>query len=66
MSSTAREMLGFLRILQQAGTRFLELLRESAVLVVGDNQGAMAALNRLSSKASDVAAPLTEIFEICS
>jgi hypothetical protein len=66
MSSTAREMLGFLRILQLAGARFPELLRESAVLVVGDNQGAVAALNKFSSPAPDVAASLKEIFRLCS
>jgi hypothetical protein len=37
MSSTAREMIGFLRILQLAGAKLPELLREAAVLVVGDN-----------------------------
>jgi hypothetical protein len=66
MSSTAREMLGFARILQQAGARFPEFLRESAVLMVGDNQGAVAALNKFSSKAPDVAAALKEIFQLCS
>jgi hypothetical protein len=45
MSSTAREMIGFLRILQQVASRFLDMLRKSAVLVVGDNQGAVAAVN---------------------
>jgi hypothetical protein len=66
MSSTAREMLGFLRILQQAAARSPELIRDSAILVIGDNQGAVAALNKFSSPAPDVAASLREIFAICS
>jgi hypothetical protein len=66
MSSTAREMLGFFRILQQAGGQVSELLKEAAVLVIGDNQGAIAALNKFSSTAPDVAASLREIFALCS
>lgn len=66
MSSTAREMIGFLRILQQAGSRFPDLIRGAAVLVIGDNQGAVAALNKFTSPAPDIAASLREIFELCS
>jgi hypothetical protein len=66
MSSTAREMLGFLRILQKAGARFPEMLRGAAVLVIGDNQGAVAALNKFSSTAPDVADSLKETFKLCS
>jgi hypothetical protein len=66
MSSTAREMIGFLRILQQATARFPELLTGSAVLMIGDNQGAVSALNKFTSPAPNVAASLRGIFEICS
>lgn len=66
MSSTAREMIGFLRILQLAAERFPEVLRGSAVLVVGDNQGAVSAINKFNSTAPDVAAGLRGIFELCS
>jgi hypothetical protein len=66
MSSTAREMIGFERILQQAAERFPEILRGSAVLVIGDNQGAVSALNKFNSTAPDVAASLRKIFELCS
>jgi hypothetical protein len=66
MSSTAREMVGFWRVLQQAASRFPEVLRESAVLVVGDNQGAVAALNQFRSPAPDIAASLKKIFELCA
>lgn len=65
MSSTAREMVGFPRILQQAGVRFPELLKGAAILVIGDNQGAVAALNKFSSTTPDIAASLREIFELC-
>jgi hypothetical protein len=66
MSSTAREMLGFQKILQQAAEKLPEILRDSAILVIGDNQGAVAALNKFSSTAPDVAASLKEIFKLCS
>jgi hypothetical protein len=41
-------------------------LKGSAVLVIGDNKGAVAALNKFSSTAPDVAASLKEIFALCS
>jgi hypothetical protein len=66
MSSTAREMIGFQRILQQAAERFPEILRGSAVLVVGDNREAVSALNKFNSTAPDVAASLQKFFELCS
>jgi hypothetical protein len=66
MSSTAREMIGFLRILQLAAERFPEVLRGAAVLVIGDNQGAVSAINKFNSTAPDVAAGLRGIFELCS
>jgi hypothetical protein len=66
MSSTAREMVGFLRILQQAASRFPQVLRGSAVLVVGNNQGAVSALNKFNSTIPDIATSLRSIFELCS
>jgi hypothetical protein len=66
MSSTAREMLGFFRILQQAAAQLPNLLKGSAVLVIGDNQGAVSALNQFRSSARDIAATLRIIFELCS
>jgi hypothetical protein len=66
MSSTAREMIGFLRVLQQAALRFRDTLKESAILVIGDNQGAVGALNKFTSKAPDIASSLKEIFHLCS
>jgi hypothetical protein len=66
MSSTAREMIGFLRVLQLAAARFPDLLKGAAVLVIEDNQGAVAALNKFSSSAPDIAATLREIFELCA
>ncbi|GAQ85469.1 reverse transcriptase [Klebsormidium nitens] len=65
-SSTAREMIGFLRILQQAVQRHRPLLSGAAVLLVGDNQGAVAAVNNFRSSASDVNAALQGIFKLCS
>jgi hypothetical protein len=68
MFSTARflEMIGFLRVLQLAATRFPEMLKRAAVLVIGDNQGAVAALNKFNSPAPDVASSLRTILELCS
>lgn len=65
-SSTAREMIGFLRVLQQAVLHHRPLLSGAAVLLVGDNQGAVAAVNSMRSSAPDVNAVLQEIFTLCS
>jgi hypothetical protein len=66
MSSTAREMVGFVRVIQQAVLRFPDTLKGSAVLVIGDNQGAVAALNKFTSKTLDIASGLKKIFRLCS
>jgi hypothetical protein len=65
-SNTARKMLGFLRILQQAVLQHRDIISGAAVLLVGDNQGAVAAVNNFRSSAPDVHALLKEIFELCS
>ena len=65
-SSTAREMIGFLRILQQAVRLHRPLLSGAAVLLVGDNQGAVAAVNSMRSPAPDVNTVLQEVFTLCS
>ncbi|GAQ83242.1 reverse transcriptase [Klebsormidium nitens] len=65
-SSTAREMIGFLRVLQQAVLHHRPLLSGAAVLLVGNNQGAVAAVNSMRSSAPDVNTVLQEIFTLCS
>lgn len=65
-SSTAREMIGVLRILQLAASRHHALLSRAAILLIEDNQGAVAAINSFRSSAPDIHAILKEIFELCS
>jgi hypothetical protein len=65
LSSTAREMIGFLRILQQAVSRLRDLVSGAAVMLTGDNQGAVAAINSFRSPALDINALLQEIFQLC-
>ncbi|GAQ83654.1 Hypothetical protein KFL_001560210 [Klebsormidium nitens] len=65
-SSTACEMVGCLRILQQAVQHHRPLLSGAALLLVGDNQGAVAAVNSFRSSAPDLNAVLQEIFKLCS
>jgi hypothetical protein len=53
-SSTARETLGFLRILQQAVVLHPDILSGAAVLLIGDNQRAVSAVNNFRSSAPPV------------
>jgi hypothetical protein len=62
MSSTAKEMVAFFRVLKTAVQMEPEGLRDSAVLIRGDNQGAVSALNSFRSPAHDVNAALQKIF----
>jgi hypothetical protein len=45
MSSTAREIIGFLRLLQATARLFPDTIRDSTVQLVGDHQGAVQAIN---------------------
>ncbi|GAQ91453.1 Reverse transcriptase [Klebsormidium nitens] len=65
MSSTARETVAFLRVLTEAHERAGEVLRGAAVLLKGDNQGAVRAVNAMNSRAPDVNAALRQLFELC-
>jgi hypothetical protein len=64
MSSTAREMVAFLRVLQTAVRMKPEWLNDAAALIRGDNQGAVSALNSFRSPAPDVNAALQQIFKL--
>lgn len=66
MSSTAREMVAFFRVLEAAVQSQAEHLKDSAVPIRGDNQGAVSALNSFRSPAPDVNAALRGIFELCA
>ncbi|GAQ91773.1 Hypothetical protein KFL_008500020, partial [Klebsormidium nitens] len=65
MSSTAREMVAFLRVLSEARARAGNALKGSAVLLLGDNQGAVRAVNAMNSRAPDVNEALRQLFELC-
>lgn len=64
MSSTAREVLAFYRVLQAASQMESDNIRDSAILIRGDNQGAVSALNSFRSPAPDVNRALQKIFEL--
>jgi hypothetical protein len=59
-------MIAVLRILQLAASRHHALLSRAAILLIEDNQGAVAAINSFRSSASDIHAIPKEIFELCS
>jgi hypothetical protein len=65
MSSIAREITGFLRLLQATSQLFPETVRNSTVQLVGDNQGAVQAINQFRSRAPDIAHALKGIFRLC-
>jgi hypothetical protein len=66
MSSTAREVLTFLRVLEEASTKYERLLQGGSVLLRGDNQGAVASVNQFRSRAPDVNRLMKEIFALCT
>ncbi|GAQ82637.1 putative Reverse transcriptase [Klebsormidium nitens] len=65
MSSTAREMVAFLRVLTEARARAGDALQGAAVLLLGDNQGAVRAVNAMNSRAPDVNEAVRQLFELC-
>jgi hypothetical protein len=64
MSSTAREVLGFYWVLQAASQMEPDNIRDSAILIRGDNQSAVSTLNSFRSPAQDVNRALQKIFEL--
>lgn len=65
MSSTARETVAFLRVLTEARNRAGEALNGAAVLLLGDNQGAVRAVNVMNSRAPDVNVALRTMLQLC-
>lgn len=65
-SSTAREVRGYAAGLEIAAQQFPHMLREAAILIEGDNQGAIAAINSLRSPVSEINDLLKGVFEICA
>lgn len=65
MSSTAREVVGFLWLLEATAQLYPEVIRDSTIQLIGDNQGAVQAVNQFRSRAPDVARALKEIYQLC-
>ncbi|GAQ92363.1 hypothetical protein KFL_009940020 [Klebsormidium nitens] len=65
MSSNAKEMLTFVKVLTEACERTGEALRGAAILLSGDNQGAVRAVNAMSSRALDVNETVRQLSELC-
>jgi hypothetical protein len=66
MSSTAREVTAFYQVLLEASRQAGKALEGAAVLLSGDNQGAVRAINAFRSRALDVNAALQQVFELCT
>jgi hypothetical protein len=66
MSSTAREVVAFHQVLLETTRQAGEVLEGAAVLLSGDNQGAVRAINVFRSRAPDVNEALQRIFEPCA
>ncbi|GAQ93282.1 Hypothetical protein KFL_014130020 [Klebsormidium nitens] len=65
MSSMAREMVAFFPVLKEARERAGGALKGAAVLLRGDNQAAVRAVNAMNSRALDVNVALLLLFELC-
>jgi hypothetical protein len=65
MSSTAREVIRFLRFLEATVQLCPNEIRNSTVQLTGDNQAAVLAVNQFRSRASDVNDALKRIFNLC-
>lgn len=66
MSSTAREVVGFQRLLESASRLFPEQIKDSTIQLVGDNQAAVLAINQFRSRSQDVTKALKGIFALCT
>jgi hypothetical protein len=65
-SSTARETRGYAAALVVAAQEFPSELHEASVLLKGDNQGAISALNQFRSPVSEINEVLKGVFELCA
>lgn len=63
-SSTLRELTGYVATVELAASRFPALLRGASILLTGDNQGAIAALNNLRSPVAAMNAQLRHLFDL--
>jgi ribonuclease HI len=63
-SSTEREIIGYVAGLAVAAQAFLQKLTDSSVLVLGDNQGGISALNHMRSSVLMICSALKEALEL--
>jgi ribonuclease HI len=64
-SSTAREVRGYAAALKAAAQRSPDQVRDAAILLEGDNQGAISALNHLKSPIQEINQCLRKVFQLC-
>jgi hypothetical protein len=64
-SSTAREVRGYAAALETAAQNFPERINGAAILLEGDNQGAISALNHFRSPVFEINQVLRKVFQLC-
>lgn len=64
-SSTAREMRGYAAAVDAATKQLPEVVWGSSILLIGDSQGAISALNHFRSSVPEIHESLEEIFQLC-
>jgi hypothetical protein len=65
MSSAAREVMGFLRLLEVTAQLYPDKIRNSTIQLIGDSQAAVQTINQLRSKSSDMNEILKKVFLLC-
>jgi hypothetical protein len=65
-SSTAREVRGYAAGLTVAAQQFPHVLREAAILIESDNQGAISAINSFRSPVPEINDLLKGVFKTCA
>jgi hypothetical protein len=65
-SSTAREMRGYAAANNTATKHFPDDVWGSSILLIGDNQGAISALNQFRSPVKEIHESLDRIFQLCT
>jgi hypothetical protein len=64
-SSTAREVRGYAATLEIVAQQFPQVLRGAAILIEGDNQGAISAVNHFRSSVPEINQILQGVFSVC-
>jgi hypothetical protein len=65
MSSAAREVTGFLRLLEVTAQLYPDKIRNSTIQLIGDSQSAVQAINQRRSRSSDMNEILKRVFSLC-